>query len=223
VNPSGAETVLHFFTQSPDGAAPQAGYVSDAAGNLFSTTALGGSQNGGCAGVGCGTVFELTPSGGTWNESVIYSFLGGSDGIQPKGNLVEDASGNLYGVTVGGGSTNCGSFGCGTVFKLTRTSSGWTESVLYRFTGAADGANPDSLVRDSQGNLYGGTTSTLFEFSAEGRFSVLHTFSGGADGTSPQVGLVIGGSRPVILGAAARGGDDSSCNGGCGVVFAYAP
>lgn len=219
VSPSGAETVLHLFAQSPDGAFPGAAFVADAAGNLYSTTALGGSQAGNCAGVGCGTIFELSPSGASWNESVVYSFLGGADGIQPRGNLVKDASGNLYGVTAGGGSPNCGSFGCGTVFRLTRTSSGWIESVLYTFTGAADGANPDSLVADSRGNLYGATTSTLFALSSEGHFRVLHTFASDA---RPQVGLVIGQSQPIILGATAAGGD-TSCNGGCGVIFAYAP
>ena len=229
LTPSGAETVLHLFAQSPDGAFPGAGFVSDATGNLYSTTALGGSQNGNCAGVGCGTVFALTPAGASSNESVIYSFLGAPDGQQPEGNLVKDASGNLYGVTVGGGSnTNCGSFGCGTVFKLTRAASGWTESVLYNFTGASDGANPRSLVGDSQGNLYGGTTSggqysngTLFALSPTGQFKILHSFTGGPDGARPQVGMVIERPQPIIVGATGGGGNPS-CSPGCGVVFAYA-
>lgn len=231
LNASGAESVLHLFTQSPDGAIPVAGFVSDAAGNLFSTTALGGSQNSNCMGVGCGTVFEETPNGqGGWNESVIYSFLGGSDGLQPAGNLVKDASGNLYGVTAGGGNPNCGSFGCGTVFKLTPAQGGgWSESVLYTFTGASDGANPGTLVGDSQGNLYGGTTSggqysngTLFALSAGGEFKILHSFIGGPDGARPQVGMVIERPQPIIVGATSGGGNPS-CPPGCGVLFAYAP
>ncbi len=231
LNTSGAESFLYLFTQSPDGAIPVAGFVSDATGNLYSTTALGGSQNSNCQGVGCGTIFELTPSGGGWTESVVYSFLGGSDGLQPAGNLVKDGSGNLYGVTAGGGNPNCGTFGCGTVFKLTRTASGWTESVLYSFTGASDGANPRSLVNDSQGNLYGAATSggqhsngTLFALSPSGQFRVLHSFTGGADGATPQVGLVIEQPQPVVIGAAGGGGDPHCNNSiGCGVVFAYAP
>lgn len=230
VKPTGAETVLHLFQQSPDGAAPETGFVADSAGNLYSTTALGGSANSNCMGVGCGTIFELSPNGsGGWNESVVYSFQGGSDGLQPNGNLVEDASGNFYGVTAGGGSnTNCGTFGCGTIFKLTRTSSGWTESVLYNFTGGNDGGNPRSMVRDSHGNLYGGATSsgkdhdgTLFEFTADGKFKTLHTFTG-TDGQQPLVGLLIEQPTTVIFGAAS-GGDPSCQFIGCGVVFAYAP
>ena len=137
-------------------------------------------------------------------------------------------------MTAGGGSnTNCGTFGCGTVFKLTRTTSGWTESVLYNFTGASDGANPRSLVRDSEGNLYGAATSggqsfggTRFKLSPDGHFTILHSFTGGADGANPQVGLVIERLQPVIIGAASAGGDPN-CKGfglpGCGVVFAYVP
>lgn len=239
LTPSGDETVLHFFTNffasSPDGSIPAAGFVSDAAGNLYSTTQTGGSSNPNCNGVGCGTVFELTPNGsGGWNESIAYSFLGGSDGYKPIGNLAEDASGNLYGVTAGGGSnTNCGSFGCGIVFKLTRMSSGWTESVLYNFTDGLDGAGPDSLVSDSQGNLYVATTNgggqnihgTLVSLSPSGQLTVLHSFTGGPDGASPQVGLMIEKPNTIILGATAGGGDPT-CSGfpnGCGVVFSYAP
>ena len=231
LNASGAESVLHLFTQSPDGAIPVAGFVSDAAGNLFSTTALGGSQNSNCMGVGCGTVFELTPNGsGGWTESVVYAFQGGTDGLQPAGNLVKDASGNFYGVTVGGGNPSCGSFGCGTVFKLARTSTGWTESVLYSFTGGNDGANPRSVVMDSAGNLYVGTTSsgqyshgTLFALSPSGQSTVLHQFTGKDDGATPQVGMVIEQPQRAIIGAASNGGMPGCGSLGCGVVFAYAP
>ncbi len=231
VMPTGAESILHYFTQSPDGAFPGAGFITDAAGNLYSTTALGGSQNSNCVGVGCGTVFELTPNGsGGWNESVVYAFQGGADGLQPAGNLVKDASGNFYGVTVGGGNPSCGSFGCGTVFKLTRTSTGWTESVLYSFTGGNDGANPRSVVMDSAGNLYVGTTSsgqyshgTLFALSPSGQSTVLHQFTGKDDGATPQVGMVIEQPQRAIIGAASNGGIPTCGSLGCGVVFAYAP
>lgn len=235
LTPSGEETVLHLFTNffesTPDGSIPGAGFTSDQAGNLYSTTQTGGSNNSNCNGVGCGTVFELTPSGASWNESVVYSFLGGTDGIQPAGNLVKDTSGDLYGVTVGGGSTNCGSFGCGIIFKLTPApSGGWTESVLYTFTGAADGANPRSLVADSRGNLYGAATSggrnnhgTLFSLSAGGHFAVLHSFTGGPDGATPQVGLVVDRPQTIVVGATAGGGAPNCGSIGCGVVFAYAP
>lgn len=123
-------------------------------------------------------------------------------------------------------------FGCGTVFKLTPAAGGgWSESVLYTFTGAADGANPRSLVGDSGGTLYGATTSsgqynhgTLFALSPGGQFKILHSFTGGADGATPQVGLVIERPKTIVVGATAGGGDPKcSSSSGCGVVFAYAP
>src|SRR5690349_18259597 len=94
------------------------------------------------------------------SEGVLYSFQGGSDGAFPRGPLVSDPQGNLYGVTDTGGSTNC-TEGCGTVFELSPPSHAggpWTETVLYRFLGGTDGAAPQAgLIRDSAGNLYGTT------------------------------------------------------------------
>jgi uncharacterized repeat protein (TIGR03803 family) len=124
------------------------GLVLDAAGNLFGTTTTGGTD-------GLGAIFELSPvSGGGWTESVLYSFTGGNDGSGPQTALILDGAGNLYGTTLGGG--NCG--GCGTVFKLSPGSGGWTESVLHNFN-FTDGKTPaGSLVLDHSGNLYGMTT-----------------------------------------------------------------
>jgi uncharacterized repeat protein (TIGR03803 family) len=92
-------------------------------------------------------------------ETPIHQFKGGTDGAQPEGNLVADASGSLYGTTTqGGGSPNC-QYGCGTVFQLkppTKAGGNWAETILYAFQNAADGYGPGgSLVFDSQGNLYG--------------------------------------------------------------------
>ena len=147
-NGSWTETVLYSFTGSTDGGQPYGSLVLDAAGNLYGTTNFGGSSN---CNLGCGTVFELTPSSGGWKETVLYTFTGGSDGREPYARLLSDASGNLYGTTLLGG--NIGSVcstGCGTVFKLTHGSSGWTESVLYAFQGGADGASPyDGLAFDA--------------------------------------------------------------------------
>src|SRR5258708_27455562 len=115
---------------------------------------IGGSAN-------SGTVFELSKNAdGSWTETVLYSFQGGSDGFNPWAGLTFDAAGNLYGTTLGGGgSANCGSGGCGTVFKLTKGSSGtWTESILYAFQGGSDAAAPaNPLIFDAQGNIYGTT------------------------------------------------------------------
>src|SRR5207245_4095089 len=128
-------------------------------GNLYGTSSQGGND-------GVGVVFKLTPNqDGSWTESVLHSFTGGTDGAYPESGLIFDQAGNLYGTTsVGGGSTksDCYNVGCGTVFKLEAKSDGsWTESVLYSFCllGACrDGAEPiASLIFDQTGNLYGTT------------------------------------------------------------------
>jgi uncharacterized repeat protein (TIGR03803 family) len=185
------ESVLYSFSGSTDGGQPAGSLVLDAAGNLYGTTNFGGSAN---CNFGCGTVFKLTRGSGGWSESVLYTFSGGSDGREPYARLLFDPAGNLYGTTLLGGtlSSVCSS-GCGTVFKLTPASSGWTESVLYAFTGGSDGASPyDALVSDSASNLYGtvyaggssgnGAIFKLTPGSSGWTESVLHTFSGKYDG-----------------------------------------
>jgi len=150
---SGAETVLYSFSAQPDGAVPSAGLIRDGSGNLFGTTQKGGT--GTCFG-GCGTVFMLDPSG---SETVLYSFTGSPDGEYPFASLIRDAKGNLYGTTAYGGTEKCNNGngqGCGTVFKLTQSKSGWTETVLHSFNGHSDGSYPFApLLRDAAGNLYG--------------------------------------------------------------------
>lgn len=154
------ETVIYNFGALPDGQNPIGGLIFDQTGNLYGTTAGGGNNT--CEGGGCGTIFELSPaSGGGWTETILYRFTGGSDGWNPNGPLLMDASGNLFG-TAAWGAMNCGvgSFGCGVVFKLSPGAGGtWTETTLYSFTGAHDGAVPlGGLVADSSGNLYGTTS-----------------------------------------------------------------
>jgi uncharacterized repeat protein (TIGR03803 family) len=146
LSPSGSgwnERTIHGFSfHGDDGAIPQGGFMQDAAGNLYGTTmhdATGG-----------GTVFEMVSSGGTWSYNFLYGFSGGID-VGPYDKLLMDAAGNLYGTTFGDGQ-----YGYGSVFKLTRSSSGWTYTSLHDFTGGSDGANPMCvLVMDSSGNLYG--------------------------------------------------------------------
>jgi len=157
LTPSGSgwtESVIYNFTGGADGFIPQQGLVADAQGNLFGTTSLGGGA------ANAGVVFKLTPNGGSWTQSVIHTFTGPPDGAHPLSGtgLLRDNQGNLYGTTFGGGSEagNCGSYGCGTVFKLTPSGSGWTESILWSFTDGPDGALPGgTLAMDGQGNLYG--------------------------------------------------------------------
>ncbi|HTZ97635.1 MAG TPA: choice-of-anchor tandem repeat GloVer-containing protein [Terriglobales bacterium] len=174
-----AETILHIFRGSAygDGAAPTGGLVMDSSGNLYGVTGYDGSGQCTLFGsvVGCGTVYEMVPPsqpGGSWTETVIYNFQGGSDGYVPQGDLVFDGAGNLYGATLfgGGKGANCDTLyggNCGTIFELSppKVNGGaWTEKVLHSFASAGlwdvfgDGAEPNGgLILDEQGNLYGTT------------------------------------------------------------------
>lgn len=183
------ETLPYQFAGPGDGGRPISGVIFDQAGNLYGTTDSGGEP--GCArDYGCGVVYKLTPSGGGWTQSVIYSFTGGNDGANPDSDLIFDQAGNLYGATAAGGNDHCDSpIGCGTVFQLTPSGGGWTEHVLYTFQNGSDGAMPQGgLVRDQNGNLYGTTPSggaggggTVFELTPSGggwTFSLLYSFTG---------------------------------------------
>src|ERR1019366_10683573 len=148
---SWTEKVLYSFGNYPDGSEPSAGLVFDAAGNLYGTTSLGGTY-------AYGTVFELTPTiGGSWIETVLYSFGGGTDGDGPLAGLIFDAAGNLYSTTLRGGTYNYG-----TVFELTPIAGGgWTEKLLHSFIyDGTDGNLPYAgLIFDAAGNLYGTTVN----------------------------------------------------------------
>jgi uncharacterized repeat protein (TIGR03803 family) len=151
VTPSGSESVLYAFQGATDGTSPFAGVILDSSGNLYGTTALGGSTSCALGQDGCGTVFKLTPKG---TKTLLYSFAGGTDGLNPEAPLVRDSKGNLYGTAIVGGGTLCGGYGCGVVFKVTP---GGKETVLHRFI-ETDGGFPQSgLILDSHGDLYGTT------------------------------------------------------------------
>lgn len=155
--------VLYSFTGGADGANPGGRLVMDADGNLYGTAMTGGTYDGACAVFGCGTVFKLSPQGSEWVFSAIYTFtgVGNGDGEAPV-DMIFGPDGTLYGLTQVGGKFGMerlcgkGGSGCGTVFNLKPTDirpSGWTETVLYRFTGA-DGYESLGLVADPSGNLY---------------------------------------------------------------------
>jgi uncharacterized repeat protein (TIGR03803 family) len=149
VDRAGKETVLCRFQGGTDGAIPFAGLVRDTAGSLYGTTYQGGGEGGSiCGGYGCGIVFKIDTTG---TETVLHRFGGyPTDGAVPFAGLVIDPGGNLYGTTQSGGASNLG-----TVFELDTTG---TQTVLYSFTGADDGEQPDArLLRDAAGNLYGTT------------------------------------------------------------------
>ena len=139
---------LYAFKDSPDGALPYGGLVFDKLGNLYGTTYYAGAND-------MGSVYKLTHANGTWTESVLYSFKGGSDGASPISSLVSDGVGNLYGTTSEGGAAACG---CGVIFKISRSATGWTESVVYRFPGTPNpGFAYNGMVSDSAGSFYGAT------------------------------------------------------------------
>jgi uncharacterized repeat protein (TIGR03803 family) len=165
------ETVIYSFQQNTtDGQTPEAGVISDQAGNVYGTTSQGGDSADGTCYTGdqdgCGIVFELsTNGGGTWTETILYAFQPSNDGEYPWAGLIFDQAGNLYGTTVGGGNNSVCSLsdrgGCGTVFELSPNGSGgWTENLLYKFQGvtAGDGSNPQwGVILDHTGNFYGST------------------------------------------------------------------
>jgi uncharacterized repeat protein (TIGR03803 family) len=223
LDPTGYETVLHSFSGA-DGANPDANVILDAAGNLYGTTYYGGTG-------GNGIVFKLDQSG---HETVLYSFTGLTDGGRPVAGLIRDSAGNLYGTTAYGGISGgaCDGYGCGVVFKLDALGK---ETVLYSFTGGADGANPRAgLIRDKKGNLYGTTQvggtpfgcgdygcGVVFRLSPTGKEKVLYTFTGGTDGGQP-VSSVIGDSAGYFYGTTSSGAG-GACQGGCGVAFQLKP
>jgi uncharacterized repeat protein (TIGR03803 family) len=179
------------------------GLVRDAGGALYGTTENGGAK-------GNGVVFKLTPSGGGYTESVLYSFQGGTDGVNPLGGVVADAKGDLYGTTNGGGG-----FGMGTVFKLTPTPSGYTETVLHAFQGP-DGQNPQAGLFIGKGHVLYGTTviggvggfGTVFKLTPSGggyTESVLYSFRGTPDGQQPFSGVFATASG-AVYGTTTRGG-----------------
>ncbi len=190
---TGKYTILYSFTGGADGAFPFAGLIKDSAGNLYGTTQFGGDLSCGNQASGCGTVFEISPSG---QEATLHAFAGGSDGSGPYyGTLLRDTAGNFYGVTVAGGSSNCG-----VVYQIAKNGA---ETILHNFAGGTtDGCVPiGALIEDNAGNLYG-TASThgagtgyvagvVFKLSKDGsQYNILHTFTGQPDGDTPEGGLI---------------------------------
>jgi len=222
--PGGAwtETVLYRFQGgNSDGAFPGQ-IVFDHDGNLYGVTGAGGAGPDCIVNTtGCGTVFKLAPSAapsGPWAETVLYSFQSGNDGAIPAAITI-GRGGHLYGVT-----TQAGSAGSGTVFKLTPPGSSgvWTKTVLHNFKGISqgqtigDGATPISLTFDGKGNLYGTTEwggiytgspesgsswGTVFELTPPSQparkwnYIVLHRFAGYLQ--NPVSGVVVNKSGAV--------------------------
>ena len=221
--------VLYNFT--PQDGKPAGPLIADSAGNLY--------------GVAGEEVFKLSYSNGTWQETVLYTFPQVDTGPEPIGSLAMDASGNLYGVTAEGGSTNCGPPGCGMVYELTPTASGWQETVLHKFASGTDGSEPtEGLVVDKAGNLYGTTRyggyvgnalcastlgcGTVFTFSRSPsgwQYSVIYSFQGFTEGFTPDSTIIIDQQGNLYGTTEGEGyqssgnGGNSTCHDGCGTVF----
>ena len=235
-----SENVLYSFPCENgclQGGNPSSKLIFDGAGNLYGTTE-GGYY-------GQGAVFELSPnSNGQWTETTLYSFCSDHpscpDGAFPRGGLIFDQAGSLYGTALEGGTGADG--GYGVVFKLTPSSGGtWSESVLFMFPGGNGGLGPSGgVVFDAQGNLYGTTVlggngplcekqdgygcGIVFELSPSARGwreTVVHSFKAGSDGGGPGPGVVID-STGSLYGTAGSSGQPPSFAGG-GVAYKLTP
>jgi hypothetical protein len=217
-------TLIKMFAGegSKDASVPSGGLIIDDAGNLFGVSGYGGTGNCVLFGLaGCGTVYELSPpaqKGGTWTETILYSFPTAKQGYLPQGNLVFDSAGNLYGATEfgGGHGTTCDPYYkyCGAVFELSppeKNGGKWTEKVLHGFASGTDGANPNGgLILDDKGVIYGttygggnesgecgaGSCGTVFALEPPTKRGgpwtqrQLHVFADGNDGARPSAGLI---------------------------------
>lgn len=210
-----AKAIHRFKWSNPsDGSGPSGGLIADASGALYGATAFGG--NTACQS-GCGTLYKLTPHGDTFSESVIYSFSGGADGSDPRGPLVLDARGNLFGTASNGGAQ-----GAGVVFELMPSGKTHTLRVLYTF---GSGQNPTGpLLGDARGNFYGLTSGgfgTVYMLSPSAKNdyteSTLYSFLDGNDGAGPEGPLSFG-PHGEIYGTASFGGAYNN-----GVVFSLSP
>jgi uncharacterized repeat protein (TIGR03803 family) len=184
------ESVLYSFQGLEDGREPLGGLYRDSSGVLYGTASYAGAY-------GVGTLFEVTPSNGSWTEKKLHDFANGSDGAVPSSSLIADASGALYGTTYDGGVHSCG-----TVFKFAESGGRWKETVLWSFAGeTGDGANPEAAPHmDAAGTLYGTTgfggsnnDGTVFELKQSGGSwteSVLHDFGDGSDGKYPAAAVI---------------------------------
>jgi uncharacterized repeat protein (TIGR03803 family) len=202
------EVVLYTFTGGSDGGNPSSGLIFDKSGNLYGMTGGGGTN-------GEGTVFELKRSTHGWTEVVLHSFAADGDGFAPLGNLLMDKAGNLYGTTGAGGT-----FVFGTVFKLSPSADGWTEQILYNFTGGKDGGGPTgNLIFDKEGNLYGTTSGggtygygVVFKLSPSTKSwteTILHSFAEtDKDGGYPTAVVLDGAGN--LYGTTTEGGYYSS-------------
>jgi uncharacterized repeat protein (TIGR03803 family) len=215
-------TVLYSFTSGADGGEPYKGVTIDRQGNLYGTAVTGGSGN--CEG-GCGVVYKLTNSGGTWTQTVIHAFTGGDDGSGAGSRVTLDRSGNVYGMAPTGGA-----YGLGTIYKIHPQHDGtWNLTVIHAFTGGADGASGSAgrmVLR--HGRLFGAATTggnygsgVVFQLTPSGggewNFRTIYSFRGQPDGSFPY-GALLFDRLGNIYGTTYYGGAN-----GIGAVYELSP
>ena len=222
-------TIYSFKGPPGDGFNVRGGLTLGPGGVLYGTTAGGGAAS-------FGTVFSLTPvAGGSWTETVLYSFPNMAAGASPQATVATGSNGVLYGTTQRGGAS-----GLGTIFALKPPSSpggAWTHKVLYSFQGGNDGATPNApVVIGSHGVLYGTTagggpasSGTVYSLtppvlpSNTWTESILYAFTGGPDGAIPQSAVTLG-TGGVLYGTTINGGNLCTPSlDGCGVVYSLTP
>ena len=214
---------MYSFSNLTNGIDPAANLIAIGS-TLYGTAAQGGPYGG-----DYGTIFSLDATG----EEVMHSFEGGPDGWDSTSSLI-NVGGILYGTTARGGSSNCSSPGCGTVFSINPTTDDY--SVVYSFQGGSDGEGPVAGLINVDGTLYGTTsgisTTNCSEFPCGTVFSVnpttgvekvVYTFQGGSEGANPSSNLIY--FDGLLYGTTAQGGATTNCGGasGCGTVFAVNP
>ncbi len=211
------ETILHTFGGGVDGSKPDGNVVANSQGDLFGVTTVGGADQ-------QGTAYELVPSGSGYIATVIHTFTGGADGSQPIGTPVLNTSGDLFGVTQFGGTTDGG-----VAFEISPTKTGYREHVLHDFSfGAALPQAGLSMAEDGTlfGTGYGAgnvhTDGLVFRLRPEGKqyaYTDLYNFKGGTDGSNPFAALTVDGATGDIFGTTEYGGGA----GGEGTVFELTP
>ena len=212
--------ILYEFRGRTDGTGPQGGLTFGPDGNLYGPTAAGGQY-------GYGTVFELARNNGKWQEAVLFSFSGGTNGYRPGSRLAFDTEGNIYGTTPEGDP--CGS---GIVFQLSKSQGRWAEQVLFS-TCNNDSGYPNSVIVGKDGNLYG-TTSFYGPYDGGVAFEIVREqdnkwfertiYAFGktdSDASRPDGGLIFD-ADGNLYGTSSAGGNH--CNPiGCGAVFELSP
>ncbi len=219
ISPSGKEKVLHSFAGGSDGASPYSG-LTEVNGTLYGATSDGGT---GCPNnpSGCGTVYSMNATG---EETVLYSFVGGSDGEGPFAAPLA-VKGTLYGTTLYGGAGCSSSDGCGTVYSITTTGN---ETVLHRFNDS-DGYAVYAGLTEANGTLYGATSGggafgrgLIYSMSPTGRETVLYTYRHDSTGWGPLAPPID--VKGTLYGTTQYGGSLGCKNfAGCGTVYALTP